>query len=146
MKIYRGFNEPQNCSELENIFRNKPRTPINTSDLLHETADEWFFEKFGVPARSTTIICSTDISQARSYGATYRITPIGPHKIIYSKEIRDFHEIAARFPEGENFHAPEIREWLERNSYISVDDYSKIENGFLGEVMLDCDRFKIEKT
>lgn len=144
MKIYRGFGGPQVCAEMENIFRKEPRVPVDTGDRLHKAADDWFLEKFGVLARSTTIICSTDISQARSYGAAYRVTPIGPYKVIYSEEVRDFHEIASRFPEDEGFHVSEVKIWLESKSFISVDDLSRIVEGFLGEVMLDCEKFIIE--
>lgn len=132
--------------ELENIFRNNPRAPIHTNESLHNAADEWFFEKFGVRARSSTLMCSTDLSQARGYGATYSIAPIGHYKAIYSKEIKDFHEITAHFPEGAEFSASDIRTWLESNNYIMTDDLSKIEDGFLGEVMLDCERFTIKKA
>lgn len=105
---------------------------------VHEYSDEWFFQRFGIKTRSAAIICSTDITQARSYGATYRIIANEPFAIIYSPLVRDFleHEIELASTSKEDVWA-----WLEKQQYEIVTEVKKIKPKFLGEVMLYCRTF-----
>lgn len=136
--LYRGFKQPLTSIVQVNIFRQCPRTPTHTNLEVHEYADEWFFHKFGIKARSTTIICSTDFSQARSYGATYRITADSPFAIIYSPLVRDFLEHKAELNASSQ---EDVWDWLEEKKYTMVMGVDNIEPNFLGEVMLCCKSF-----
>lgn len=140
--LYRGFKQPLTSAVQVNIFHQSPRTPTHTSLEVHEYADEWFFHKFGIKARSTTIICSTDFSQSRSYGASYRITADNPFAIIYSPLVRDFlehqAELSSPSPSQE-----EVWAWLEEKKYTMVMAAENIESDFLGEVMLCCKSFSV---
>jgi hypothetical protein len=136
--LYRGFNQPLTSTIQTNIFRNDPRTPRDTDQEVHDHADAWFFKHFGIYARSTTIICSTDLSQARSYGATYRITPSTPCTIIYSPLVRDFLEHECELPSPSQTN---VWEWLETKGYIAVKNVHDIKPAFLGEVMVCCESF-----
>lgn len=139
MNLYRGFIEPLTSIEQLNIFHSTPRTPRDTDLTIHSLADAWFLEKFGVKARSATLICSTNRSQASSYGYMYKIIPIEPFSIIYSPNVIDFYEhhneVSSTSP-----HA--IRDWLESKGYRQVIDIGEIDPSFLGEVMVSCLRYK----
>lgn len=136
--LYRGFKQPLTSALQVNIFRQCPRTPTHTSFEVHEYADEWFFRKFGIKARSTTIICSTDFSQARSFGVSYRITANGAFAIIYSPLVRDFLEYETELSSPSQ---GDVWAWLEEKKYTMVMAAEHIESGFLGEVMLCCESY-----
>lgn len=136
--LYRGFDKKLESTVHVNIFHRSPRTPRQTDMQVHEYSDEWFSQKFGIKARSFAVICSTDIAQARSYGATYRIIANEPFAIIYSPLVRDFleHEIELASESKEDVWA-----WLEKQQYEIVTEVEKIKPKFLGEVMLCCGTF-----
>jgi hypothetical protein len=67
----------------------KNRKPKDTPIKEHELMDKLFNEKFGFKARSNSLFCTGDLTQASSYGNVYAIFPIGKYKFIYSKKIRD---------------------------------------------------------
>ena len=138
VSLYRGFHEVLPPGEQLNIFRNVPRTPTHSDLDVHRHADSWFLKRFGVSARSTTIICSTDLSQARSYGATYRIIPSEPLLCIYSPGVRDFleHEI-----DLSSTSRADVWAWLDSKQYGAVDSVGAISEDFFGEVMVCCAKF-----
>lgn len=101
-KLYRGFSQlpkPSNpvTFEYENIFRQNPRTSRDTPDSIHKLVDDWFYEnkQYGIKARSSTIICSTNIKQARTYvndndeDNIRQIVPKGDYSCIYCKGVKD---------------------------------------------------------
>lgn len=136
--LYRGFNQSLTSVVQVNIFHKSPRTPTHTSFEIHEYADEWFFHKFGIKARSTTIICSTDFSQARSFGVSYRITATEPFAIIYSPLVRDFLEHETELSSASQ---GDVWAWLEKKQYKMIMATEHIESNFLGEVMLCCESY-----
>ncbi|MFV2950105.1 hypothetical protein, partial [Pseudomonas japonica] len=82
--LFRGFDNKLSTATQTNIFHHTPRVQKDTKKKAHELADLWFFEKFGIRARSSTLICTTNFEQARSYGYTYKIIPVEPTLLIYS--------------------------------------------------------------
>lgn len=136
--LYRGFAEPLSSVEQVNIFHHSPRIPRETSLQVHDHADAWFLKRFGIKARSTTIICSTDFSQARSYGPTYRITPSEPSTIVYSPLVRDFLEHETELSSTSQ---ADVWTWLEKKQYTVVSNVENIKSDFLGEVMVCCTNF-----
>jgi len=137
--LYRGFSRKLIGSEQVNIFYHKLREPKDTSKEMHEAADRWFFEKFGIYARSSSLICTTDFSQANSYGITYQILPELSSPIIYSAAVKDFleHESDLDVLTEEN-----MRSWLECKCFNLVYDASEIPHDFWGEVMVFCESYR----
>lgn len=114
---------------------------MDTDIKIHEAADRWFFDKFGIYARSSSLICTTDYSQANSYGRiTYRVVPSVSSPIIYSDSVRDFLE--HKF-ELDSFNEGGITNWLESKNFKMVHDASDIDSDFLGEVMVFCESYQV---
>lgn len=137
--LYRGFSTRLTAPEQVNIFYHKSRVPKDTSIEMHEAADRWFFEKFGIYARSSSLICTTDFSQANSYGITYQIMPEPSSPMIYSASLKDFleHESDLDVLTEES-----MRAWLESKCFNLVYEASEIPKDFWGEVMVFCKNYR----
>lgn len=144
MRLYRGFNRVLELGEHSNIFFDGSRSPTHADLQVHLIADQWFFDKFGVKARSCTVICTTDYSQACSYGYVYRIIPQGPYKIVYSPNVKDFCEYGIALSSPDDLEEDRVLDWLENSGYVVEDDFSKIKADFRGEVMVWCEKFNAE--
>ncbi|EMX8721136.1 hypothetical protein [Pseudomonas aeruginosa] len=139
--LYRGFSTVLDAPSQKNIFYHRGRTPVDTDIKIHEAADRWFFGKFGIYARSSSLICSTDYSQANSFGRiTYRVVPPVSSPIIYSDSVRDFLEHKV---ELDSFNEESITHWLESRNFKMVHDASDIDSNFLGEVMVFCESYQV---
>lgn len=138
--LYRGFSAALNESIQKNVFYHRGRTPRDTDPQIHEAADRWFFDKFGIYARSSCLICTTDRCQASSYGITYRVVPPTSSPIIYSDSVRDFleHKI-----DLDSFDKGNIEGWLEKKNFKMIHDASDIDSNFLGEVMVFCESYQV---
>lgn len=90
-------------------------------------------------ARSSALICSTDFSQANSYGATYRIYPDAPAVMIYSSSVKDFHELERDLGEHNESN---IIKWLTQKNFKMVSSSEEIDSKLLGEVMVICETYK----
>lgn len=139
--LYRGFNKSLSLNVQTNFFHYVPRVPRETDLCVHNHADAWFLKHFNIRARSSTVICSTDFSQARSYGSTYRITPSEPFIIIYSPMVKDFLEHQAELSSTSR---EDVWAWLERKQYVSVEKVEDVASDFFGEVMVCCTSFLVE--
>ncbi|WP_230123448.1 hypothetical protein [Pseudomonas sp. Bi70] len=138
--LYRGFSRALDVLDQVNIFYHRARSPVDTDMKVHEVADQWFFENFGVYARSSSLICTTDFSQANTYGnITYKIVPAPSSPILYSDSMRDFleHKI-----ELDSLAEESIITWLESKCFKLVYDVSEIDHAFLGEVMVYCEKYQ----
>ena len=143
LKLYRGFDRRIPSGEYENPFVDTPRIPKDTPLAIHEYADDWFHEQFGIRARSTTIICSTDLVQAQQYGdsgTVAEITPLQEFSLIYSTQVRDFLDVMV---ELSNISASSVATWLESKAYRCVNSCSMLPQGFRGEVLVSCSRYKL---
>ena len=144
MKLYRGFNFKIKSGVNKNIFKDNPREPKNTVEFVHNVANQWFYNKFKVKARSETIFSSTCVHQAFTYtscsGSLVEIEPLGEYKIIFSENVYDFNEY-----EGvvDITSQDAILCWLENQNYRCVLNRNEIPNDFKGEVMLDCEEFNV---
>lgn len=137
--LFRGFSQVLTAPDQVNIFYHTPRTPQDTDPMIHDIADQWFLDRFGVRARSSALICTTDFSQANMYGkATYRIIPDAPAKIIYSSSVKDFFEHHHELAEHTKNH---VVKWLEEMNFQMVDHSDEIESTFFGEVMVICETY-----
>ena len=70
------------------------RKPKDTPEEIHQWVDKWFYEKFGIKARSQTLFCTSDRTSAHTYGKIYYIFPIGKFEVIWSKEHMDLYKRA----------------------------------------------------
>lgn len=142
MELYRGFSDTVKSRLLENHYLKKPRKPKDSHIHVHNIADNWFYENFGVRARSQTIFCTPDIEQAKQYGKPYKISipEFIDFKLIFSTHVYDFNEIEADIDDVNNKEA--ILEWLESKSYYAITNLSDLPEEFSGEVMLCCEKYE----
>ncbi|WP_321849685.1 hypothetical protein [Burkholderia diffusa] len=139
-KLYRGFDTKQEAGTLTNIWLASPRQPKDTIKNVHLSADAWFAENFGVAARSSTIICSTDIAQAQTYaknGCLMDIIPNPPYTLIYSPYVRDFLSCTVETDASDS----DVRSWLSDHDYVSTTDILTIPDNIKIEVMVYCRDF-----
>ena len=145
MKIFRGFTGlvKFGLNENENLMR--PRTPRDSDLFVHKIADQWFYEKFGIKARSETIFCTPNCHQAATYGDAYEITVPNTisYQLIYSIKVVDFINIRYEIDNLES--KDEIIDWLESRDYAVLSSFDKLPIKFRGEIMLYCTHFNIEK-
>jgi hypothetical protein len=142
--LFKGFSNPVVNGEYPNKFETVPRKPQNVPVQIHQIADAWFQQEFGIRARSRTLMCSTDQIQAASFAVQRTpavITPIGSYSIIYSQQVRDFIQICH---ESAGYSEEYFHRWLRDQHYLMVDSTDKIEFDFFGEVMVSCQRYHIE--
>lgn len=142
-KIFRGYSHLLDKQAQQNIFYHNPRTPRNTDSRVHEISDQWFFRNFGVLVRSRSLICTTDFTQARSYGELYQILPDNPATIIYSPLVKDFYE---HHHELDDHSEPSIIGWLEDKKFVKARNTDEIDSKFLGEVMVICETYRAFRT
>lgn len=145
--LYRGFDAKLVEGPTRNPFLDIPRAPSNSNAFVHNVADGWFLERFGVAARSSTLICSTSAKQAAKYvgpaGCLGIITPIGACQIIYSTNVIDFLQY---FTDGVTADWSSVRQWLEEQYYQCVPSPRLISREHTGEVMVYCESFNLQHT
>jgi len=93
LAFFRGFSlkEPPQTPVL---FRTrKDRRPRDLHVDLHQQADEWFKNKFGVPYRSQAVFVTSSRFVAENYAAdkgfVARIIPIGNYRFCWSPKNSD---------------------------------------------------------
>ena len=98
MKIFRSHRlseVPEKQGVLSNPYLNMARQPRDTSPELHELADAWFEQQFGLYFRSKALIGSGDLNQAKRYcddkHVLVSIEPIGDYAFCYSPMCRDMY-------------------------------------------------------
>jgi hypothetical protein len=141
IKLYRGFNEKFESGKQKNKWRDTARSPRDSNPDAHCYADEWFNDIFAVRARSGTLICSSDIEQAKTYadhGCVMRIQPVNPYRLIYSSSVTDFLNYAM---EVDGRRRDAMRDWLSNQNYKMIDDINLLPEEFVGEVMVDCEYY-----
>ncbi|ELV8758688.1 TPA: hypothetical protein ACOL2F_003631 [Vibrio parahaemolyticus] len=146
MKLYRGTKKSVTSDRtLINKYLDTPRVPRDTHPAIHEQADLWFFERFGIKARSQTIFVSTCRKQAALYsgddGSLLEIEPVGEYKLIYSAWVKDFLDHAIDGIQGEK--PEDITSWLNGKHYCCVSSTEDLPQGFLGEAMLFCEKYNV---
>lgn len=67
----------------------KDRKPSLSSLRVHEAADDWFFDKFGIRARSQTIFCTSSLQMTKEYGVPHLVFPEGEFQTIHSPKVDD---------------------------------------------------------
>ena len=145
MILLRGLKCIIKHSICENTYLINPRKPVHTDSNIHDVADDWFYNKLGVRARSETIFCTADLNQALKFGHVHKIRPIEDEdiKFIYSPNVIDFIKIEEDI---DNYDDQEkITEWLESKHYRIEKSIKDIPSGFKGEIMLYCKKYEIKE-
>lgn len=146
MKLYRGTKTKKEDGTLKNRYLETPREPTDTNVEIHQLADSWFHNKFGIKARSQTIFVSTCQKQASIYsgehGVIFEVEPVGDYNLIYSANVDDFLDHTFDGICGSDAH--EIIDWLENKSYCCVDSISSLPEDFKGEVMIYCKEYSVK--
>lgn len=143
--LYRGFDTKLTEGRTPNPYLVAPRMPKHSNVRIHEFADQWFRQKFGIAARSACVICSTDACQAADFanptGCLAAVHPVGESRFIYSSNVKDFLQYAA---EGVTADQQSVWNWLNGQSYECVASASQISINHKGEVMVFCEAFDLQ--
>lgn len=92
--LYRGV---KNNSDSPFIFKQvrHDRAPKTTVISIHQLANQWFEQQFGIPFRSA-INGTGDFRFASDYGDVFQVFPTGDFKFCWSPKVRDFVTIESR--------------------------------------------------
>lgn len=142
VNLYRGTSHIFNDMIYKTVRSN--RLPKDMKIKAHNRFNIEFKKKFGIKARSETLIASPSSPQAQAYGSfTHMVMPIGNFKFIYSEQIYDLYsDIGIFLPDflsqvqtsylemffmGDDDEDPE--KWLKyklNHGYISQESYDSI--------------------
>jgi len=109
----------------------KPRKPKNTGRDLHNTINDFFMNKFGIPFRDG-VFASGVANDASFYGVVYQMFPIGDFKFAWSDKIHDLYSDIGYIEKDQ-------RNLLE--TYQTTDLKSAISSGH--EIMLWVDSYYV---
>jgi hypothetical protein len=148
--LYRGTSYYIEDGIYKNAYLKRPRVPKNTPSYIHEAADNWFKNNFGICARSQTIFCTPCREYASSHfesgGSLLEISLIGDtNKIIYSDEVSDFLDLIPKEAfDIKRDYIFDIAEKLSLVNYKLVKNINEIPSSFIGEIMLFCEQYKVK--
>jgi hypothetical protein len=95
-RAHRLDEVPGQQGVLLNPYLNMARQPRDTSRDLHELADAWFEQQFGLRFRSRALFCSGNRTEAARYcdskHVLISIEPIGDYAFCYSPLCPDMYE------------------------------------------------------
>lgn len=145
LRLFRGLPCIIKNSVCENTYLINHRKPLHTNINIHHVADNWFYNKLGVRARSETIFCTADLNQALRFGNAHEIKPINDMdtRFVYSLNVIDFIEIEEDINNYDD--EEEIIGWLESKYYRIGKSVGEIPSGFKGEIMLFCKKYEIKE-
>lgn len=136
--FYRGLSSQYDTTYPSLHQTRKNRQPRDVASDVHNAADKWFFNRFGVRYRSEAIFVSSDKNIASAYASSpahvARIIPLGPYSYCWSRALSDLLQVCMHNPS-----IPDLVTELDSANYIESD----LEGAFrLGhEVMLFCDSY-----
>lgn len=138
LAFYRGLSKNYEISQPTVHATRKNRLPRDMQQYIHEAADNWFFESFGVRYRSQSIFLSSNINIVSAYAATpdhiARVIPLGPYRYCWSSQITDLLEIC--------MHATDVNIFRDELANSRYKEEGLADAHRLGhEVMLFCDSY-----
>lgn len=93
--LFRGSRDNKsNTTTLRKV--RKDRNPTDTNIIIHDMIDLYFYDKYGILARSTTVFTTPSITTALGYGVVGAVIPKGKAKYIYSNTTRDLFHIITK--------------------------------------------------
>lgn len=145
--LYRGTVIYTPDGKLINRYIKDARRPRSSSQFVHDVANQWFEERYGIRARSQTIFCSPCAGHAREYkelgGSLLQIdlTNTQEYCLLFSSTVYDFLEITEEVKDLSD--EAEIICWLDSKNYQKVYNIEDLPQGFRGEVMLYCKEYDV---
>ncbi|WP_460095236.1 hypothetical protein [Pseudomonas sp. S2_B03] len=136
--FYRGLSRHYEIAHPTVHATRKNRRPRDMNLDLHNAADDWFYETFGVRYRSQSIFLSSNITTAAAYAATpdhiAKIIPLGPYSYCWSSQLSDLLELCMSKPEIDT-----LRTELKNSNYKEngLDEAHRLGH----EVMLFCESY-----
>jgi hypothetical protein len=145
--LYRGFRDKLESGEYKNHYLVEPRTPLHTPQHIHDLTDSWFESRFQIRARSTTLMCSTYINQAKTYGTLTMLEPAEPYSLIYSPIVNDLYAKMLKdklnTSKTDRISKEDIEKYLDVQQYKMVHSSEDVDPSFRGEVHVFCLRYRI---
>lgn len=139
LPFYRGMSARYPTDRVSVVSPRRSRRPRNSSTFFHETADQWFAQRFGIPYRSQSIFVTSATRSACAYAKTpahvMRIIPLSTYQYCWSPKISDLLFVAARTGQSR----AEIEKYLDSAEYCETALEEAYQMGH--EVMLYCDRY-----
>lgn len=93
LSFYRGMSQKYSLDQVSLVNTRKDRRPKDTEAAIHQVADNWFNEKFGIRFRSQSLFVTSNVGTAATYGATrqhvFRIIPLGEYSYCWSESCKD---------------------------------------------------------
>lgn len=133
--FYRGMSADYDCERPLLLRTRKDREPRNTDKVVHQRADAWFEQRFGIRYRSQALLVTSSIFTAKLYAATarhvFRVIPLGPYKYCWSAKVRDMVSLSTA--------GGTIEDMLYASCYIESDLTQAHDSG--NEVMLYCEEY-----
>lgn len=113
----------QSDDDIVKVKVNKNRTPMNTHRRIHEAADDWFLERFGVRARSQSVFCTSSTKVANDYGFPFLVFPAGNYEVIWSRKINDLFFVLS---EGNILSRIRGEKYMNRDAEPLIDDKNEV--------------------
>lgn len=123
--MYRGLGLAQFPTIYDKRVR-KDRLPTDTALIIHDIFNDFFYKKFQVEARSTSIFCSGKYSEARGYGNVYVVYPVRDFECIWSPKIDDL------FSMTEKMIRREFQDYTDLHN--NFDDDKAVNDGIMDEI------------
>ncbi|WP_143451073.1 hypothetical protein [Janthinobacterium sp. BJB301] len=135
LEFYRGISDTDKIVSPIVHKTRMDRLPRNMSKHLHDEADRWFEQHFGIKYRSQALFVSSSWDTARNYASddnhVVRIIPTTPYRFCWSPELADLIEYVATANTGQT-----ISDFLSQNGYLDADLMAAHASG--NEVMVHC--------
>lgn len=144
--LYRGFKNSQNAMIFDNPYLKVPRRPLDSSEQDHEEADDWFFKKFNIRYRSSTLFCTGNKEMAAEYGEVFTLEPLDPENCLccWSPKFSDFYN-GVRWPEFKGLSISQVLERVGYREFRWNDTVHRAEAALSGhEIMVWSPRYVIE--
>jgi len=121
----------------EKVVRND-RTPVSMPGRVHNMLDDWFYRKFHMFARSSTMFCYGEgaIKAASQYGKIHAVFPIGNFQYIWSKKVHDLFNLLDSKQIIDNPHEEDVVDLLNSLGYKSDDLKGAMSSS--AEIMIKC--------
>ncbi|MGF6110391.1 hypothetical protein [Pseudomonas frederiksbergensis] len=138
LSFYRGLSNRYEVAHPTVHATRMDRQPRDTRQNIHDVADNWFFERFGVRYRSQAVFVSSDTSVAAAYAASpdhiVRVIPLGAYKYCWSSQLSDLLEIGMHNPDIEDFKSDLVNAHYKEDC---LDDAHRLGH----EVMIFCESY-----
>lgn len=88
IRLWRGM---QSSGAYQKKTTRQQRNPLDTHPVVHQAANEYFNNQFGIPLRSQSTFVAPDRLSAMRFGSPHLVFPIGSQWRMYgSPYVRDF--------------------------------------------------------